>query len=166
MKAIFGYGSLCDISTLKLNNIYREVKTELGILHGYRVRTNKICKCGKHGYANVMESSDDNVYGVIIYLYDDEIERVDDREGVEDPDGTQYTKNNVGILTEKGIIETDMYVATPECTSEEDMMITPIYYGYLKQGLEYMKEKNSDLMDESHLDELKEYYKSRIGENV
>jgi hypothetical protein len=141
--AIFGYGSICDISTLRTNDrITRPIKktTKLAILYGYKLCLNKKSSKNNIAYANIIQTGNDSdcVYGIIVYLTKDEIKRLDFREG----HPTHYIRSKISVYSGTTKIQVQTYISTPEHTSDCDLKISKAYCGYLCKGLLFMKSLN------------------------
>jgi len=157
MYPIFGYGSLCDLSSLKeCDGICRDIKVDVKLakINGYRICLNQIATCGKFGYANIIETckKDDCVYGVVIYLTDEELTKIDKREKC-------YERIKVDVITEDGQLSAETYIAILDCQSENDMPITELYNMRLQTGLKYMKEMGKKgFYDYEYFGNYSEYY--------
>lgn len=157
MHPIFGYGSLCDLSSLKEHdNIYRNVSTDVKMakLKGYKIFLNKMASGGKFGHANIIKTNKyDYVYGIIIYLTDSELVKIDKRENC-------YRRVQVIVDTIDGsLLQVETYIAFKECQSYYDLPITESYNTRLQAGLNYMRKNNANgFYDIKYFDIYSKYY--------
>jgi gamma-glutamylcyclotransferase (GGCT)/AIG2-like uncharacterized protein YtfP len=159
MIAIFGYGSLLDMSTFrKCDRIKRPITkhTEIAKLHGYKLHFNKISKTKKYAFANVEKSTKNSeVYGLIIYLTKDELKTIDSREG----HPFHYKRTKIEVETLKGFRKVYTYIATPEWCAENDQKISQDYYKAMMNGINYIssRDKKKKLFkNEKYFHELKQ----------
>ena len=169
MHAVFGYGSLCDLSTLRSNEkIYRPLKNtmNIGILYKYKIRLNKSAWTGKYSYCNIEYTGDDSdyVYGIILYLTQKELEAVNRREGYisdNNPENS-YHRHVRTVVTPTGNEDVFVYIANPVQTSKADLEITPDYARHIITGLKFL-ETHLFFKDRDYFTKMERYYRDLIA---
>ena len=161
---LFGYGSLTDISTLRISErITRQIKTDLAILHGWKLRNNKKSS-STHGYANIEKTNTTNyVFGKVIYVTEDELNHIDRREGVSTG---HYDRIEINVSTKTNPnMKVYTYVATPESSSDVDLQTTEKYCNHIMKGLKNMEDSNKKKQlykDDQYFNQVRQFYTSLL----
>lgn len=135
---IFGYGSICDITTLRTSeHITRPLKRTVipAILDNHKVVLNKRSYTGNNAYANIMPCKDKCVYGIIVPLCRQEVKRLDKREGTP----IHYERVLVTVRTRRGEMDVYTYIARPDQIALDGRNISHAYYNNLSRGLQFMQ---------------------------
>ncbi len=126
----FGYGA--NMSEGYFKESFGECeKIGAGILDGYKFTFSKMGMKSKAGFGNLVETRDDFVQGVVYKILDSSLMgKLDEAEGYP----TNYSRELKHVkLLDGSLIETCVYIATPQCTSTGSYNITPTdaYYSKL-----------------------------------
>jgi len=176
MQAVFGYGSLCDLMTLRTDEkITRPLKetAKMGILPQYKIRLNKVAWNGKHSYCNIEYTGNDSdyVYGIILYLTKNELNAVNGREGYHadgDPKNA-YNRFKLPVLTPQGTEKVYVYMANPAKTSQNDMITSKIYANHIIRGLHFMicmDKKYTFFRDKEYFNRMEKYYNKMTDTDI
>lgn len=109
----FAYGSNMDSQRLEKRVGRSAIKWQKGKLMGYQLVFNKIAS-GEEGYANIRKDSNGIVHGVLYFLSEEELQRLDRCEGVPN----HYRRVTLPVETEEGVVRAVCYVAAEDKIKE------------------------------------------------
>jgi len=129
----FAYGSNMNFDRMR-ERILREPIAKAGWLVGYCLLFNKVAsKKSGVGYANIKENKDENVYGVLYDVTQDEIAKLDGFEGVP----RHYEKKEMEIKSGNGNVTAVVYIANKEQV-KDGLLPERAYLNHLLKGKEYL----------------------------
>ena len=134
-KLYFAYGSNMNPERIA-ERLKRLPKAKMGCLKGYQLIFNKIAS-GKSGigYANIVISKDDTVFGVLYYVTNEDLCILDDYEGV---GNSHYYRAEVPIFTEEsGVLLAITYIACQNRTTDS-LKPTREYLNHLLEGRAFL----------------------------
>ena len=104
----FAFGSNMSITRIKKRLEYRP-PYEVGFVEGYKLVFNKqaYCKPGV-GYANIIPSENDRVYGILYDVTNGDLSKLDIKEGVAD---NHYVRSMIDIHVDDTVIQAVTYIA-------------------------------------------------------
>jgi hypothetical protein len=145
METQFAYGSNMDPAQLANKKIEMR-NPRIAKIHGYQFGfTKKSDYDGKlkqrtrrNGKANISECEDSIVWGVLLELTMDEVEKMDQSEGLDDG---HYHREPVDVVTDSGMVKAITYIA---CADKLIPNTAPLDW-YLKHVLEGAKIQNLPL---------------------
>jgi len=151
MIKYFAYGSNMDLNRIT-DRIDRCPEREPATLSGYKLRFNKRAKGNpREGYANI-EQCDRELPGVIYDLTEDELKRIDCREGVHNG---HYMRRLVHVKSSTGLqLEATVHVACDEWV-EKGLLPSKEYLNHLLAGAELLPDdhvqwlQQQDVLDSS-----------------
>jgi gamma-glutamylcyclotransferase (GGCT)/AIG2-like uncharacterized protein YtfP len=134
----FAYGSNMSLNRMKSRNInfYNE---EVGILENYKLVINK--KSGKNptkGFANIIDSENELVEGVLYQINENDLKLLDKFEGYP----KHYSRKNVPIKLKNGNIKgAIVYIAAEEWVSKNKLEIDYEYKDFILEGKNFVSDK-------------------------
>ena len=115
--------------------IHRDIKGERAVLSGFKLHFSKDNTLAEP-YADIVESKNDKVYGVLYKLTQKELEIVDNCEGIGIEGDESYYRKTVDVEYEGKIVKANVYIMSEKREFEEPQ---EEYFGHLMEGLKSHK---------------------------
>lgn len=141
MIKYFAYGSNMDMNRLSERGI-SPITRHKGVLKGWKLKFNKKASAGDWSFANIEQSEEDSVEGLVFSIKESDLKLLDKFEGAP----RHYRREILIVETHTETVKCVAYIAQPEHIVE-GLLPTKEYMGFLLNGAKMLSDGYQEMLN-------------------